>query len=63
MAVLLAMLLIHAAPQSPYHWHLSCSRWLEKSEEISRDVSLTPGAKRALIGYLRGKVDGSCDFA
>jgi len=63
MIEVLAMLLVHVAPASPYHWHMSCSRWVEKSYEISRDPGLSNDSKRALIRYFRSKVDGDCDLA
>ena len=54
---------VHAAPDSPYHWHMSCSRWMEKSREIEADRNLSENAKRFLVRYMRSKVDGPCTVA
>ena len=59
MGVLLA-LLIHNAPASPYHWHISCERFQLKSYEIRHDPRYTTKQVQWLIGYLRSKVDGPC---
>lgn len=63
MTLLLALLLAHGAPDSPYHWHMSCTRWHEKTQEILADPHLDEPNKRFLIRYFRSKVDGSCDLA
>ena len=63
MAFLLAMLLSYSAPASPYHWHMSCSRWIEKTREIEADNNLSENAKRFLVRYMRSKVDGPCTLA
>ncbi len=46
--------------QSPYGWTMSCSRWLQRSQEIMLDDKLPLRAKWDLISYLKSKVDEPC---
>ena len=59
MGILLA-LLIHNAPADPYHWHMSCERFLMRAHEIRMDDRYSIHHAHWLIGYLRSKVDGPC---
>ena len=57
---ILLALLVHNAPADPYHWHMSCERFLTRSYEIRRDDRYSTRQANWLIGYLRSKVDGPC---
>jgi hypothetical protein len=60
LTLLLALTLAHHDP-SPYGWHMSCERYLQKSVEIQLDGDLDFRSKRNLILYLKSKVEGRCD--
>ena len=60
-SVLLALTLAHHADGTPYGWHMSCERFLQKRVEILMDDNLDRRTKYNLIGYLRSKVEGQCD--
>jgi len=45
---------------SPYDWHMSCERWMEKKIEILIDDNLDARNKQMLIDYFRGKVAEEC---
>ena len=57
---LVLALLIHNAPANPYHWHISCERFLMRSYEIRHDTNYSAKQANWLIRYLRSKVDGPC---
>jgi len=58
--LLLALTLAHHDP-SPYGWHMSCERFLQKRVEIHLDGNLDFRTKRNLILYFKSKVDdGQC---
>ena len=58
--LLLALTLAHHDP-SPYGWHMSCERFLQRRVEIQMDTNLDQRSKWNLIGYLKTKVEGQCD--
>ena len=58
--LLLALTLAHHDP-SPYGWHMSCERFLQRRVEILMDDNLDRRTKYNLIGYLKSKVEGQCD--
>ena len=60
LTLLLALTLANHDP-SPYGWHMSCERYLQKSVEIQLDGDLDFRSKRNLILYLKSKVEGGCD--
>jgi len=60
LSTLLAFTLAHHNDASPYGWHMSCERWLERSIEIQLDSNLDQESKYNLIAYLRRKVPGEC---
>jgi len=60
LSVLLALTLAHHNDQSPYGWHMSCERWIQRSSEIQMDSKLDFESKMNLIKYLRSKVPGDC---
>tara|TARA_R100001163_G_C4991956_1_gene144220 strand:+ start:588 stop:785 length:198 start_codon:yes stop_codon:yes gene_type:complete len=45
-----------------YNWHMSCSRWHERSQEIMKDENLPINQRKFLVRYLRSKVEGECNF-
>lgn len=59
-SVLLALTLAHHNDQSPYGWHMSCERFLQRKVEIQMDPNLDQRSKYNLIGYLKSKVEGQC---
>jgi hypothetical protein len=59
-SVLLALTLAHHNDQSPYGWHMSCERFLQRKVEIQMDPNLDQRSKHNLIGYLKSKVEGQC---
>jgi len=61
LSTLLAFTLAHHNDASPYGWHMSCERWLERSIEIQLDSNLDQESKYNLIAYLRRKVPGECN--
>ncbi len=61
LAVLLALTLAHHADDSPYGWHMSCERFLQRRLEIQMDPNLDQRSKLHLIGYLKSKVEGQCN--
>jgi len=61
LSTLLAFTLAHHNDMSPYGWHMSCERWLERSIEIQLDSNLDQESKYNLIAYLRQKVPGECN--
>ena len=60
-SVLLALTLAHHADDTPYGWHMSCERFLQRRVEILMDDNLDRRTKYNLIGYLKSKVEGQCD--
>jgi len=60
-STLLALTLAHHNDTSPYGWHLSCERFLQKRIEILLDNNLDQRSKYNLIGYLSTKVVGQCN--
>ena len=64
MELFLAILIVSHRPDvsNPYHWHMSCSRWYERSQEIMEDENLPINQRKFLVRYLRSKVDGKCNF-
>lgn len=60
LSTLLALTLSSHNEGSPYGWHISCERFLQRRVEILMDDNLDRRTKYNLIGYLRSKVDGSC---
>jgi hypothetical protein len=60
-STLLAFTLAHHNDASPYGWHMSCERWLERSVEIQLDSNLNQESKYNLIAYLRSKVSEECN--
>jgi len=60
LGILLALTLTHHNDQSPYGWHMSCERWIQRSSEIQMDSKLDFQSKMNLIKYLRSKVPGDC---
>ena len=52
--------LFHLAPENPYHWHITCDRFAERSAEIMLDENLSVLQRQSLIGYLRTKLDRGC---
>ena len=46
---------------SPYGWHMTCERFLQKRIEILMDDNLDRRSKYNLIGYFKSKVDGQCN--
>jgi hypothetical protein len=60
LALLLAFTLAHHADDSPYGWHMSCERFLQRRLEIQMDPNLDQRSKLHLIGYLKSKVEGQC---
>lgn len=61
LSILLALTLAHHQDGSPYGWHMSCERFLQRRVEILMDDNLDRRAKYNLIGYLKSKVEGQCD--
>jgi hypothetical protein len=61
LSILLALTLVHHADDSPYGWHMSCERFLERRVEILMDDNLDRRSKYNLLGYLRSKVEGQCE--
>ena len=59
-ALLLTLALNASHSDSPYDWHMSCERWMEKKIEILRDKNLDYHNKQLLIKYFHSKVDGEC---
>lgn len=47
---------------NPYHWHMSCEAWLQRSNQIMLDPNLSANAKNRLIAYLRTKVHEPCQM-
>jgi hypothetical protein len=60
LALLLAFTLAHHADDSPYGWHMSCERFLQRRLEIQMDPNLDQRSKLHLIEYLKSKVEGQC---
>ena len=58
--LLLAFVLAHHNEGSPYGWHMSCERFLQRRIEILMDDNLDYRSQRNLIGYLRTKVEEEC---
>ena len=58
---LIAFVLTHHNEASPYGWHMSCERFLQRRIEILMDDNLDYRSQRNLIGYLRTKVEGECN--
>ena len=58
--VLLSLMLAHHADGTPWGWHMSCERFMERSFEIRMDKHLDYGTQMKLIAYLRTKVDEPC---
>jgi hypothetical protein len=58
---LIAFVLTHHNEGSPYGWHMSCERFLQRRIEILMDDNLDYRSQRNLIGYLRTKVEGECN--
>jgi len=61
LTLLLAFTLASHNEASPYDWHMSCERWLQRSVEIQSDPNLDLRSKLSLIGYLKSKVPGECN--
>ena len=59
--LLLAFVLVHHNEGSPYGWHMSCERFLQRRIEILTDNNLDYRSQRNLIGYLRTKVEDECN--
>ena len=57
---LIAFVLVHHNEGSPYGWHMSCERFLQRQIEILTDDNLDYRSQRSLIGYLRTKVEEEC---
>lgn len=45
---------------TPTHWHMSCTRWQERSQEILMDENLPMITRMNIVRYLRSKVKGDC---
>lgn len=60
LSLLMAFTLAHHADDSPYGWHMSCERFLQRRIEIQMDPNLDQKSKWSLIGYLKTKVEGQC---
>ena len=60
LTLLLALTLAHH-DSSPYGWHMSCERFLQRKVEIQLDADLDSRSKGNLILYLKSKVEGKCD--
>ena len=60
-SLLLAFALANHNDASPYDWHISCERWLQRSIEIRSDPNLDLQSKLNLISYLKSKVPGKCE--
>ena len=61
LSILLALTLAHHNDGSPYGWHMSCERFLQRRIEILMDDNLDRRSKYNLLGYLRSKVEGQCE--
>jgi len=61
LSILLALTLAHHNDGSPYGWHMSCERFLQRRVEILMDDNLDRRSKYNLLGYLRSKVEGQCE--
>ena len=59
LSLLLALTLANHDP-SPYGWHMTCERFLQRRLEIQADPNLDLRSKLNLIGYLKSKVEGEC---
>ncbi|UYE97108.1 hypothetical protein [Cyanophage S-TIM61] len=59
--LLLAFVLTHHSDGSPYGWHMSCDRFLQRRIEILMDDNLDYRSQKNLIGYLRTKVEEECN--
>ena len=59
-ALLLSLSLNASHSDTPYDWHMSCERWMEKKIEILLDNNIDDYSKRSLINYFHSKVDGEC---
>ena len=59
--LLLALVLAHHNEGSPYGWHISCERFLQRRIEILTDNNLDYRSQRNLIGYLKTKVENECN--
>ena len=59
--LLLAFVLAHHNDGSPYGWHMSCERFLQRRIEILMDDNLDYRSQRNLIGYLKTKVEEECN--
>ena len=59
--LLLAFVLAHHNDGSPYGWHMSCERFLQRRIEILLDDNLDYRSQRNLIGYLKTKVEEECN--
>ena len=59
--LLLAFVLAHHNDGSPYGWHISCERFLQRRIEILLDDNLDYRSQRNLIGYLKTKVEEECN--
>ena len=61
LALLLAFTLASHNNESPYGWHMTCERFLQRRVEILMDDNLDTKTKYNLIGYLESKVEGGCN--
>jgi hypothetical protein len=60
LSLLLAFTLAHH-DSSPYGWHMTCERFLQRKIEIQLDANLDSRSKGNLLLYLKSKVDGKCE--
>ena len=56
LSILLALTLAHHSDGSPYGWHMSCERFLQRSVEIQMDSNLDRQSKVARAFGLTGEV-------
>lgn len=54
----------HEAPDSPYHWHITCERFQQRAVEIAEDENMSYEWRMKLIGYLMSKLEdpASCQI-
>ena len=64
MAPLIALVLFSHNPTAtgPYDWHMSCDRWQQRAVEIWNDENIPEADRNFLVNYLRGKVEGECEY-
>ena len=60
-SIVIANSIAHKGADSPYHWHMSCERFAEKTTEVMADENLPMSWRRKLLGYFKTKVEGDCD--